>query len=89
MKIENARFISDNTIEAVVDGQTMFIPVAEANRHYRELVEQGITPTPFAAPPAPAPELTVDDILNGLRAEGILTMTPRAFKTKHAKRTTS
>tara|TARA_R110000787_G_scaffold96915_1_gene200469 strand:- start:2583 stop:2891 length:309 start_codon:yes stop_codon:yes gene_type:complete len=51
VQITNARFNEgDETIQATFDGQEMSIPTDEGNRHYAELVEQGITPAAYVAP---------------------------------------
>lgn len=46
MEINKAKFTSSNTIEAEVNGVVMYIPVDTSNMHYREILEQGIVPTP-------------------------------------------
>jgi hypothetical protein len=50
MQITNARFNEYESIQATVDGVELSIPVDEANRHYAEIVRQGITPAAYVAP---------------------------------------
>ena len=50
MQITNARFNEYESIQATVDGVELSIPVDEANRHYAEIVRQGITPATYVAP---------------------------------------
>jgi hypothetical protein len=44
MLIENAQFTSDEktTIRATVDGQVWFIPVSAGNRHYDQIIDEGL-----------------------------------------------
>lgn len=42
MTITSAQYVSDSndeTIEAVVDGQTLFVPVDNGNRHYDAILK--------------------------------------------------
>ena len=42
MTVTSAQYVSDsndNTIEAVIDGQTVFVPVDNSNRHYAAILE--------------------------------------------------
>ena len=50
MEILNAKYTEGGSIQANVDGVDVTIPVDEGNRHYAELVEQGITPAAYVAP---------------------------------------
>ena len=52
MSYENAEYVLDlagnrTAIVADVDGAQMSIPIAEGNRHYRELIASGV---PIATP---------------------------------------
>lgn len=45
MEITSAQYVQDedgnnNTINAVIDGKTMFVPLDPANRHYAEILRQ-------------------------------------------------
>lgn len=45
MDITSAQYVQDedgnnNTINAVIDGKTMFVPLDPANRHYAEILRQ-------------------------------------------------
>ena len=45
MEITSAQYVQDddgnnNTINAVIDGKTMFVPLDPANRHYAEIMRQ-------------------------------------------------
>ena len=50
MQITNARFDEGGSIQATVDGQEMSIPADEGNRHYAEILEQGVAIAPYVAP---------------------------------------
>ena len=52
MTITNAIYMDadNNSISADFDGQAMCIPVNPANRHYAEIVEQGIEIAPYVEP---------------------------------------
>jgi hypothetical protein len=43
MNIESAQYISHEgkvkTVKATIDGQVMFVPISEGNRHYAAIVE--------------------------------------------------
>ena len=42
MTITSAQYVSDSnddTIEAIIDGQTLFVPVDNGNRHYVAILE--------------------------------------------------
>jgi hypothetical protein len=41
------------SLKLEVDGQTLFIPVAEGNRHYAEYLASGEEAAPYVEPPAP------------------------------------
>lgn len=68
MEILNAQFTEGGSITATVDGKEMSIPAAEGNRHYAELVRQGITPAPYVAPPAAPIEDPDADIQSDIEA---------------------
>jgi hypothetical protein len=55
MQITNAKFTALGSITALVDGVEMTIPAVGGNRHYDELVAQGIIPEPYVEP-APTKE---------------------------------
>jgi hypothetical protein len=55
MNITNAKFTASGSITALVDGVEMTIPAVGGNRHYDELVLQGIMPEPYVEP-APTKE---------------------------------
>jgi hypothetical protein len=55
MNITNAKFTASGSIAALVDGVKMIIPAVGGNRHYDELLAQGIIPEPYAEP-APTKE---------------------------------
>ncbi len=45
MNITSAQYVQDddgnnNTINAVIDGRLMFVPLDPANRHYEEILRQ-------------------------------------------------
>ena len=45
MNITTAQYVTDfegnnSGIQATIDGQEMFVPLAEANRHYAEILKQ-------------------------------------------------
>jgi hypothetical protein len=44
MTIENARWVDEEktTVEATVDGKQLFVPAVSGNRHYLEIIAQGI-----------------------------------------------
>lgn len=50
MKITNAQFTADGSIEALVDGVQVTIPADAGNRHYAAMVAQGITPKAYPEP---------------------------------------
>ena len=50
MNITNAQFTATGSITALVDGVQMSIPVDAGNRHYRELLEQGIEIAEYIEP---------------------------------------
>ena len=52
MLIENAIYTLEDHLafSADFDGQQLFVPVIIGNRHYDELVRQGITPADYVAP---------------------------------------
>ena len=52
MTITNAIYmdVDNNSISADFDGQVMNVPVDSANRHYAEIVEQGIEIAPYVEP---------------------------------------
>lgn len=52
MNITNAKFTEDGSITATVNGAQMVIPDDPGNRHRAAMIEQGVTPTPYVAPPA-------------------------------------
>ena len=43
MNIESAQYISHEgkvkTVKATIDGQVMFVPISEGNRHYAAILE--------------------------------------------------
>lgn len=51
MEILNAKYTATGSITATVDGIEMSIPADPGNRHYAELLTQGITPEPYTEPP--------------------------------------
>ena len=55
MNITNAQFTATGSITALVDGVQMSIPADAGNRHYRELLEQGVEIAPYVEP-APTAE---------------------------------
>ena len=55
MNITNAQYTATGSITALVDGVQMSIPADAGNRHYRELLEQGIEIAPYVEP-APTAE---------------------------------
>lgn len=57
MNITNAQFTATGSITALVDGVQMSIPADAGNRHYDELVAQGIMPEPYVEPPVSKEEL--------------------------------
>jgi hypothetical protein len=65
MDIQNATFTdpSNSTINADVDGTQMSIPVAVGNRHYDEIVAQGIAVAPYVAPPPVTNDEIYDQVL--------------------------
>ena len=65
MQITNARFNEYESIQATVDGVELSIPVDEANRHYAEIVRQGITPAAYVAPDPTWQEKRQADIASG------------------------
>jgi len=74
MNITNAQFTAAGSITALVDGVPMTIPADAGNRHYAAMLEQGITPAAYVAPPPPVPsEMTFAQLLIGLVAEGWIT----------------
>ena len=52
MDIQNAKFTNaaHTNISATVDGEEKSIPAIVGNRHYREIVAQGITPANYITP---------------------------------------
>ena len=57
MNITDAQYTATGSITALVDGVEMFIPADAGNRHYREMVEQGIAIAPYVKPAATAEEV--------------------------------
>lgn len=57
MQITNAKFTSLGSITALVDGVEMTIPAVIGNRHYSELLTQGITSEPYVEPPVTREQL--------------------------------
>ena len=57
MNITNAQYTATGSITALVDGVEMFIPADAGNRHYREMVEQGIAIAPYVEPAPTAEEV--------------------------------
>lgn len=59
MQITSAQYFAlagtNTSIRATIDGVEMFVPLDVGNRHYRELVEQGIEIAPYVEP-APTAE---------------------------------
>ena len=55
MNITNAQYTATGFITALVDGVEMSIPADAGNRHYRDMVEQGIAIAPYVEP-APTAE---------------------------------
>lgn len=57
------------------EGNVLFIPVAEGNRHYTQFVEEtGGVADPYIAPPPPEP-LTTEEKVNRLLSDYQLTRT--------------
>lgn len=54
------------------DGQALWIPVCEGNRHYQEYLEADVSPYPYEAPPEPPP-LTTEEKVNHLLTDYGLT----------------
>ena len=50
MNITNAQFTAEGSITALVDGVQMSIPADAGNRHYADMLEQGITPAEYVEP---------------------------------------
>lgn len=57
MNIVDAHYTDSGSITATVDGVDMSIPAVGGNRHYDELVAQGIMPEPYVEPPASKEQL--------------------------------
>lgn len=57
MEILNAQFTATGSITALVDGVEMSIPADAANRHYAELLNQGIQIAAYVAPPITAEQV--------------------------------
>ena len=51
MQITNTKYTASGSITAIVDGIEMSIPADPSNRHYAELLAQGVTPEPYIEPP--------------------------------------
>ena len=60
MNITNAQFTAEGSITALVDGVQMSIPADAGNRHYRELLEQGIEIAPYVEPAPTADEVRAE-----------------------------
>lgn len=62
MDIQNAIYgdADGNSINALIDGTQMSVPVKTGNRHYDAIIEQGIDVAPYAAPP-PKTDAEVDE----------------------------
>lgn len=73
MKIAKAKVHRDGVIKAEVDGVEVFIPQDTGNRHYRALLEANIKVEEADPDPTPsAPPLTVEDLLEELKARGVV-----------------
>lgn len=60
MNITNAQFTATGSITALVDGVQMSIPADVGNRHYRELLEQGIEIAPYVEPAPTADQVRAE-----------------------------
>lgn len=60
MNITNAQFTATGSITAFIDGVEMSIPADAGNRHYAEMLEQGITPTAYVEPPITAEQVRAE-----------------------------
>jgi hypothetical protein len=60
MNIVNAQFTATGSINALVDGIQMSIPADNGNRHYRELIEQGIEIAPYVEPAPTADQVRAE-----------------------------
>jgi hypothetical protein len=60
MNITNARYTEDGSINALVDGVEMSIPADAGNRHYAELLGQGIQIVPYVEPPITAEQVRAE-----------------------------
>jgi hypothetical protein len=63
MAVESAKFLESGDIQAVIDGQTVFVPNNPANRMRQQISEweaEGNTITPWTPPPLPVPESISD-----------------------------
>lgn len=60
MNITNAQFTATGSITALVDGVQMSIPADAGNRHYRELLEQGIEIAPYVEPAPTADQVRAE-----------------------------
>ncbi len=50
MDIKNAIYTEDGAISATVNGKELVFPSAAGNRHYDELIRQGITSESYVVP---------------------------------------
>lgn len=60
MEILNAQFTATGSITALIDGVEVGIPADAGNRHYAELLKQGITPTAYVEPPITAEQVRAE-----------------------------
>ena len=60
MNITNAEYTATGSITALVDGVEMSIPADAGNRHYREMIEQGIAIAPYVKPAPTAEEVRAE-----------------------------
>lgn len=60
MNITNAQYTVEGSITALVDGVQMSIPADAGNRHYRELLEQGIEIAPYVEPAPTADQVRAE-----------------------------
>lgn len=60
MNITNAQYTATGSITALVDGVQMSIPVNAGNRHYREMLDQGIEIAPYVEPAPTADQVRAE-----------------------------